>query len=94
MEHLLSLQQPTTPIVFDYAKFLISSKKTADIKAYGPIVTRLGFSADSFLTEMKKFTTEAATRKTNFNIDKVCFCPVLLIFEFLFMVFVRCLRML
>ena len=71
MEHLLSPRQPASPIVFDYAKFLISSKKTDDFKAYGPIVARLGFSSESFLNEMKKFASESAARKALFNIDTV-----------------------
>lgn len=89
MEHLLSCRQPLTPIVFDYAKFLISSGKFADAKAYGAIVSRLGFKADSFSAEMKKFATSASTFKGSFVIDKVSY-----LIAFNFLNFYRLLKML
>lgn len=65
------LRTPFSPIIFDYANFLISSGKVEDISSYGPISARLGSKTETFLKDMKDFWINSATLKTPFSLDKV-----------------------
>lgn len=71
MNSNLSARGPLSPIIFDFAQFLIDSGKVEDVSAYGLIISRLGFKNDKFLEEMRSFWTLAATSKKPFILDKV-----------------------
>ena len=71
MDFLLSVRTPYSPIIFDFAQFLINSGKFEEISAYNPIISRLGFKNEKCLEEMKSFWTMTGTMKTPFELDKV-----------------------
>lgn len=71
MTSSLSVRSPLSPIIFDFAQFLIDSGKFEDATAYGLIISRLGFKNEKFLEEMRSFWTSAATSKNPFVLDKV-----------------------
>lgn len=71
MDFLLSVRTPNSPIIFDFAQFIINSGKVEEISAYAPIFSRLGFKNEKFLDEMKTFWTSAGTSKKTFELDKV-----------------------
>ena len=71
MDFHLSVRTPHSPIIFDFAKFLINSGKVEEISAYSPIISRLGFKSEKFLEEMKSFWSMAGTMKKPFELDKV-----------------------
>lgn len=62
---------PFSPIIFDYANFLISSGKVEDVSYYGPISARLGWKTETLLKDMKDFWNNSANIKTPFSLDKV-----------------------
>ncbi len=71
MSHFSSFRSPHSPIIFDFAQFLINSGKFEDLSAYGPIISRLGFKNDKFLEEMRSFWTSSSSLKKPFALDKV-----------------------
>lgn len=71
MSHFSSILSPHSPIIFDFAQFLINSGKVEDLSAYGPIISRLGFKNDKFLEEMGSFWTSSSSLKKPFALDKV-----------------------
>ena len=71
MNFLLSVRTPPSPIVFDFAQFLINSSKVDESTAFGPIISRLGFDEDTFLNEMKSFGNGTFSSKKPFVMDKV-----------------------
>jgi hypothetical protein len=71
MNRFSSFHQPSSPIIFDFAQFLINSGKVEDLSAYGPIISRLGFKNEKFLEEMRSFWTSSTSLKKNFALDKV-----------------------
>lgn len=72
MDFLLSVRTPHSPIIFDFAQFLINSGKIEDISTYGPIISRLGFkNNEKFLEEMRSFWNSTSTSKKPFPMDKV-----------------------
>lgn len=67
----MDYRTPHSPIIFDFAQFLINSGKVEEISAYSPIISRLGFKNEKFLEEMKAFWGTAGTSKKIFDLDKV-----------------------
>lgn len=71
MNYFSSVRSPHSPIIFDFAQFLINSGKVEDLSAYGPIISRLGFKNDKFLEEMRSFWASSGSLKKHFALDKV-----------------------
>ena len=72
MDFLLSARTPHSPIIFDFAQFLINSVKFEDVYEYVTIICRLGIvDNEKFLEEMRSFWNAAATFKKPFPLDKV-----------------------